>query len=190
LGLLLGFSLPLYQKGVKFKYLIAILSVMIIIFISLIQISKTHSIRALDRTLEAYYHYQQYKELSTSSTERLFSSYLFIPDVPLLFGEGIYGVGQNLSMDRPSDMGYIRLYNGGGIIAVLLWLLIPIVFIVISNKKHESRSLAIFLAFTWLLVNIKVLWFMPAGGPAVVVAILLLLARSENEKIYTIKRTV
>ncbi|MFW5983020.1 MAG: hypothetical protein ACOCQ4_00850 [bacterium] len=172
-----------YAKRPRKRYLLSFFFISLFFFFFLIFLSKNYSIKALDRTLEAYYFFQEHGEFGTSTTDAILGRFLFIPDVPVLFGEGTYGIGQNIPMDRGSDIGYVRLFSGGGIVALFFWFLIPISFVIASHKKLESRSLARFLALVWIVVNIKVLWVMPPGGASVAVAILFVLKYLERREI-------
>lgn len=136
--------------------------------------------RAINRTLEAFKTYEEEGRFATRSSDAIFGRMMFLPDVPVLTGTGNYGRQEKLEY-VPSDVGYVRLYHGGGVLVIALWLCIPLFFLFASKKAgREIMAYGAFLSIVWLLANIKVLWLIPPGGPAVAVGMLIFMFKTKK----------
>lgn len=115
------------------------------------------------RASELFLNYFAEGEITTSSTERLKEMY-FLPGTidHVLFGDGNFGRDPKLHQIS-SDVGYVRMIFGVGILGCII-LFLPLIFsafIAIKNLTHNKHLaiLLMFVIFTILLVNIKILYY-------------------------------
>lgn len=111
------------------------------------------------RAFELYINFAEYGQLGTSSTEQLKNMY-FLPDSEkhFLFGDGNFGRDTSLGI-IPSDVGYVRVWFGGGIVGLVVFYM-PIVLMAVYFAKRAAITKLffplIFISSLLLLVNVKV----------------------------------
>lgn len=116
--------------------------------------------RFAKRAFELYINYVESGELGTSSTNSLQEMY-FVPKETshLLFGNGNFGRDEELPI-IPSDVGYVRMMFGVGIIGAIIMLLPLFYTIGVALKKYRLNKhltkLTILVIFVILVTNIKV----------------------------------
>lgn len=111
------------------------------------------------RAFELYINWAEYGELKTSSTEQLKTMY-FLPksEMHLLFGNGNFGRDAALGI-IPSDVGYVRVWFGGGILGIMMFYMPIFLMVAYFAKRAMITKLffpLIFISALLLLVNAKV----------------------------------
>jgi hypothetical protein len=117
-------------------------------------------IRFANRAFELYINLSEHGQVGTSSTDNFFKTMFFLPtsEMQLFFGDGNFGRDKELGF-IPSDIGYVRVWFGGGLLGVILFY-IPFVLIAgYFAKRAILTSLffpLVFISSALLLVNVKV----------------------------------
>lgn len=149
-----------------FLFKVSLISIILIIitpvFFNLIMESEYS--RFGTRAFELYFNYIESGELGTSSSENLKNMY-FLPQnkLHLWFGDGNFGRNGIYSY-IPSDVGYVRMIFGGGIIGTTL-MFIPLLYIYILCFFHRmsNNTLSTLVTITILVIlitNIKVFHYL------------------------------
>ncbi len=114
--------------------------------------------RFVHRAFELYTNFVEHGKVGTSSTDELFKMF-FLPtsDTGFLFGNGNFGRDAQLKI-LPSDVGYVRVWFGSGIIGVVLFYA-PVLFALLYLYKRARLYLLLFplcfLVLVFFTVNIK-----------------------------------
>lgn len=169
-GLVIFFLLIIfiYIRKLRLKPLlrsVLLFSVIIGLLISLIPSSDFKEIPFISRTLEPVNNFLSGEGFRSRSTDKLLNEMLFLPDVNPIYGSGNFGRQESLGFIQ-SDIGYVRLFSGGGILGVLAALLIPFLIFLLSRRFSELKFFGSALLITWLAMNLKVLWIIPLDGVA------------------------
>lgn len=145
----------------KFATIILLSAVLIPILVVLI-LKSPYQIFA-NRAFEIFINYVESGEIYTTSTNTL-KEMFFLPNnsSQTVIGDGNFGRDESLPYIR-SDVGYVRLIHGAGILGtffIFLWLLYVIFIAAKYNKIGNQISLLIiFLGLIIFLVNLKSLHF-------------------------------
>ena len=119
--------------------------------------------RFAKRAFEFYINYTENGTASSSSTESLKQMYILPHKLPhLIFGDGNFGRNKTLPVVK-SDVGYVRMIYGVGIIGTIIMLLPLFYALLIAFKFYKvKRHLSILTIITIVvifIVNVKVFYY-------------------------------
>jgi hypothetical protein len=129
-------------------------------------LSQSEYSKLFFRAFELILNFSSSGTLSSTSTTDL-SSMFFLPELEshLLFGNGNYGRDPGLPF-LSSDIGYVRLIFGGGLVGVFLafsLLCFYCLYSFIKSSVHAEKFATLFLCLSILVMNIKVLHYFPSS---------------------------
>jgi hypothetical protein len=112
----------------------------------------------------------------------LLSEHLKIPEsmLQLLFGDGVYNVGA-----VRSDIGYIQILFGGGILGIIIVFSIYVSGIVASLRPgthRDSRKILFILSISLLIVNVKDLYYISYSSYSFIYFMIYLFVAERDEK--------
>ena len=172
-------GVPIRRIFVTFAVSICAASLLVMVALS---VPKETLPTAIERTFEPIYTLVETGRLASRSTDVLLGDMLFLPEEQVLYGTGNYGREESI-LFIASDIGYVRLIFGGGIVAVLVWLVLVGTLTVRDCHGGEPRKLAMFLGIVWLLCNFKILWILPPEAPTVALGLLLYLKQESRKEL-------
>ncbi len=155
--------------------------VMLVFFVLDKNSVKSEQLSALSRTFELFIRLREEGQIRTDSSDSLLKMFILPKnEFHILFGDGNFGRKVHLPY-VPSDVFYVRLIFGYGILGLLIFFIQLLVMTnVILKQKSPIRWLVIFLISEMILLNFKeVFYFGTAGLPSVVC--LLLVAHFSSE---------
>lgn len=123
-------------------------------------LEKSEYSRLFNRAFEFILNYQQTGSFSTNSTDAMSSMY-FLPssEYHLLFGSADFGRNINTNGFLHSDIGYVRLIYGSGLIGILL-IALPFILIYYQARKIKFEPLSLITIAILIVIaifNFKVL---------------------------------
>lgn len=120
----------------------------------------------IDNSFEIFISFINTGEFSSASTDQLLENELLFPSgMELIFGSGNFGLG---SSRIPSDIGFVYLINGMGILGTII-IFIPYfltIYYAYKNRKH-GMPLFLFTLFVVMILiplNFKDLYFLGFAG--------------------------
>lgn len=157
LYLMLNSGLVSKANFVKFCFLFIVFSISVPLLYFFIMNSEYS--RFARRAFELFINFFEYGKVGTSSTDHLMTMYFF-PEFGMqyIFGDGNFGRDASLGIIQ-SDVGYVRIWFGGGIMGVIFFYA-PIIMLWLHYSSKAAQTALffplLFTIFTLLLVNFKV----------------------------------
>lgn len=146
-----------------FFYIFIFLFTLIIIVSTYYVLKDSTYLRFFNRAFEVFINYNQSGKFETNSTNTLMDM-IIIPESTSHFflGSGYFGRGEGFNLH--SDIGYVRMLYGGGVLGMLvLFSPLLLIFLVVKKIKKTSLSLAreitLALIFTLVIANFKVVHY-------------------------------
>lgn len=149
-----------------FRVCISVFCLMFLVFFLYFLLQDSPYVRLFNRVFELFLNYLNKGEITTSSTTDL-ANMFFLPtsELQLIIGDGNFGRSENLDFLH-TDVGYVRILFGGGIIGFLC-LFIPVISISViyffTIKSRSYKFLLIFCLLMFVVVNLKVLFVFPSA---------------------------
>ena len=168
-------------KVLKVRPMVILTGVAAIVLLAVVMVShipRSELPTAVNRTLEPLDALVQTGKLASRSTDALLGTMLIFPDDNWIQGDGNYGRQDELGFVQ-SDIGYIRMLFGGGLICVAAWIVLVSSLALAYARGAEVRYFAKFLAIVWLLANVKILWVLPLEAPTIALGLLLYMKHQE-----------
>lgn len=148
----------------KILYFVFLLFILIFTTVFFIDLSTYQN--QIDSSFEIFISFINSGEFSSASTDQIINNELLFPDgITLLFGSGNFGLGTSRI---PSDVGFVYLVNGMGIIGTILIFgpyLISLIYA--YQERHTNFILFLFLLFLVVILiplNLKDFYFLGFGG--------------------------
>ena len=148
------------------KILYFVFLLFILIFPTFFFIDLSTYQNQIDTSFEIFISFINSGEFSSVSTDQIINNELLFPDgLTLLFGSGNFGLGTSRI---PSDVGFVYLVNGMGIIGTILVFGPYLISLIYSyQERHINFILYLFLLFLVVILiplNLKDFYFLGFGG--------------------------
>ncbi len=174
----LVYWLVILRQCLNWKVFVFFVLCMLFLFVAVIRWNSEFSIGinhvdlAVRRNLEWLWSIVESGTLETKSTTTIVNDMYFLPDgvSHVLFGDGNFGRNPLLPY-IPSDVGYVRIWHGSGIVGIglflayILWHLVMGVYMLRYSKLpmgspfRAAGHIVLLMAFMQFLMNFKVLQF-------------------------------
>lgn len=128
--------------------------------------------------MESFINLSKYGKFSSNTTNELQGMYFLPQDLEiLLFGSANFGRTKQLEY-IPSDVGYVLIIFGVGVVGLILFLMpiIYMLYISIKNYRNIYSKMLFFILFNLILMNIKELFTLSTRGYSTIVFILIQLS--------------